>query len=305
MTSIYIQLAQKVLEAEKRPLTINEIWDVAVEKGFDKELGTKGKTPSASLGATVHVDAKENPNSIFVSIGARPMRFLLKTQLTGNEDFNFPLVEKKSTKQYLEKALHPFMAYYGRFYMSAYLKTINHSRSEKKGFGEWVHPDMVGCYFSFNDLNPEVFEVSAIAGTPAIRLFSFELKRELSFSNLREAFFQAVSNSSWANEGYLVAAEIDEDTEFQAELERLSYSFGIGVIKLDVNEPDDSDVLFPAKQKEAIDWDTVNKLALMNSDFQDFLKRIKTDLSTREIRKELYDKVLESEELIKSINTKE
>jgi uncharacterized protein len=32
-------------------------------------------------------------------------------------------------------------------------------------------------------------------------------------SNLREVFFQAVSNSSWANEGYLEAAEIDTANE--------------------------------------------------------------------------------------------
>jgi hypothetical protein len=32
-------------------------------------------------------------------------------------------------------------------------------------------------------------------------------------SNVRECFFQAVSNSSWANFGYLVAAEIEgQDT---------------------------------------------------------------------------------------------
>lgn len=292
-----------MLEIEQRPLTINEIWDEAVEKGFDKELGSKGKTPSTSLGATVHVDARDNPNSLFVSIGARPMRFILKSQVKGNEVYNFnpPTETKKTEKEYLEKKLHPFMAYYGYVFMNAYLKTINHSKSEKKSFGEWVHPDMVGCYFSFKDLQPEVFEISAITGTPAIRMFSFELKRALSFSNLREAFFQAVSNSSWANEGYLVAAEIDEDKEFQAELERLSYSFGIGVIKLDINEPDDTEILYPAKQKDTIDWDTVNKLAVMNSDFQGFLKRIKADSSTREIRKEMFDTVLEREDLIKSI----
>jgi len=255
------------------------------------------------LGATVHVDAKYNPNSLFVSIGARPMRFLLKSQVKGDEVYSFQNVidNKKNKKEFLEKALHPFMSYYGYVFMNAHLKTINHSKSDKKSFGEWVHPDMVGCYFSFKDLQPEVFETSTMMGTPTIRLFSFELKRELSFSNLRESFFQAVSNSSWANEGYLVAAEIDEDKEFQAELERLSYSFGIGVIKLDINEPDDTDILYPAKQKDTIDWDTVNKLAVMNSDFQGFLKRIKADSSTREIRKEMFDAVLEREELIKLI----
>jgi hypothetical protein len=300
MTSAFILLAQKVLEIEKRPMTVNEIWASAVEKGFDKELGSKGKTPSASLGAMMHVDARDNPASLFHSVGARPMRFILKTQAKDGSNYIVnPAAENKKNKvDYLEKTLHPFMAAYGYYYMGAHLKTINHSKSEKRGFGEWVHPDMVGCYFSFKDLGSEVFDVSSIAGTPAIRLFSFELKRDISFSNLREAFFQAVSNSSWANEGYLVVAEIDEDKEFQMELERLSYSFGIGIIKLDVQEPDDSKVLYPARPKEVIDWDTVNKLSGMNSDFRDFLKRIKTDMTSREIRKEMYDMILEREELL-------
>jgi hypothetical protein len=73
-------------------------------------------------------------------------------------------------------------------------------------------------------------------------VFSFELKKSLSFGNLREAFFQAVSNSSWANEGYLVAAEISQDEDFLSELRRLSSSFGIGVVQL--ADSDESGHLF-------------------------------------------------------------
>lgn len=32
----------------------------------------------------------------------------------------------------------------------------------------------------------------------------------MNFTNLREYYFQAVSNSSWANEGYIVALDIDD-----------------------------------------------------------------------------------------------
>lgn len=58
------------------------------------------------------------------------------------------------------------------------------------------------------------------------------MKKTLNFTNLREYYFQAVSNSSWANEGYIVALDIDEDDSFLAELKRLNNAFGIGVIKL-------------------------------------------------------------------------
>jgi len=177
---------------------------------------------------------------------------------------------------------------------------IQHSRSDKKEFGEWIHPDMVGCYFPIDDWKPEVVEFSASIGSMAIKLFSFEIKKELAFGNLRESFFQAVSNSSWSHEGYLVAAEISVDEDFHAELRRLSSSFGIGVIKINVEEPDSSEILFPARTSENLDWDTINKLT-MNPDFRDFLKRIKIDILSKEIRKEKYNKVCNQDELVKII----
>jgi hypothetical protein len=38
-----------------------------------------------------------------------------------------------------------------------------------------------------------------------------------------------------------------------------------------------------------VDWETVNKLSRMNIDFREFLKRVKIDISSKEVRKELYD----------------
>ena len=105
--------------------------------------------------------------------------------------------------EYLEKALHPFLAYHAFYYPRAYAKTINHSKSETKEYGEWVHPDMVACYFPFKDWRSEVVEVSALLGETAVKLYSFELKKSITLGTLRESFFQAVSNSSWVNEGYL------------------------------------------------------------------------------------------------------
>jgi len=136
-----------------------------------------------------------------------------------------------------------------------------------------------------------------------VKLYSFELKRALSFTNLREAFFQAVSNSSWAHEGYLVAAKISEDPDFRSELRRLSGSFGIGVIRIDLDDPDSSEVLFPAKEKDGIDWDAVDKLA-MNADFERLLGRIKQDINNKEVMVERYDKVLTPDDLVKSIRRK-
>ena len=308
MLLTFLQLAKKVLEEEKKPLSTSEIWSIAVSSGKDKLVGTTGKTPWASLGALLYVDVRDNLNSEFISIGDRPKKFLLKSQ-KDILDLNFPIPQETQgvivkKPLYMEKDLHPLMVYYGAYYLKAYLQTIHHNKSNKKEFGEWVHPDIVGCYYPFTDWDGDVVDVSNLLSSSAIKLFSFELKRELNFGNLRESFFQAVSNSSWANEGYLVAAEVEEDDEFINELTRLSTAFGIGVIKLNTEDPDSSETLLPARTKDRVDWDTVNKMANLNSDFKRFLKRIKIDTTSQEAHKDKYDPVLDKDALIKSLARK-
>ncbi len=302
----FLELAEKVLNELKQPLTANEIWKYSTEKGYDKQLNSEGKTPWATLGAQIYVNARDNIKTPFDVIGSRPKRFYLKNlknQINIQQYKNIQedlVVEKTKVMGYLEKDLHSFLTYYAFFFLRCYTKTINHSRSGKKEFGEWVHPDIVGCYFPIDEWKNDVLELSTAIGNISIRVLSFELKRELNFTNLRESFFQTVSNSSWANESYLVAAEISEDEDFINELTRLSSSFGIGVIHLDIEDPNSTKIILPSKPKDNLDWETINKLA-MNKDFEEFLKRIKVDITSKEIRKEKYDKILASEDLIKMI----
>ncbi len=301
----FIELAKRILEEERKPLSATDIWEIAKTKGYDDLLHSQGKTPWATLGAQLYCNVRDRKDSPFIKIGTRPKLFHLKKLANDDES---KLIEQAQDEnvilgkqpEYLEKDLHPFLTYYANYYLKAYTKTIQHSKSAKKEFGEWIHPDMVGCYFPIDDWKPEVVEFGAAIGRMAIKLFSFEIKRELTFGNLRESFFQTVSNSSWAHEGYLVAAEISVDEDFQTELRRLSTSFGIGLIKISIEEPDSAEILFPARTSENLDWDTINKLT-MNPDFKDFLKRIRIDISSKEIRKEKYDKVCNRDELVKII----
>jgi hypothetical protein len=308
MSITFLQLAKKILEEEKKPLSASDIWNIAVSSGKDKLVDSTGKTPSATLGARLYVDVRDNANSEFLSLGARPKRFYLQSQkgfgdLFPQETSQIQGADVPKVK-WLEKELHPLMVYYGSLYLKLYLKTIRHSKSNKKEFGEWVHPDIVGCYYPFTDWDTDVVDVSNILSNSAIKLYSFELKRTLNFGNLRESFFQAVSNSSWANEGYLVAAEIVKDDEFINELTRLSTSFGIGVIELDIEDPDACQTILPAQSKDRVDWDTVNKMANLNADFKEFLKRIKIDTTSKEAHKDKYDPILDKDSLIKSLSHK-
>ncbi|REC50683.1 hypothetical protein DRF62_18775 [Chryseobacterium piscium] len=296
----FLELAESIIKEENRPLTANEIWNMAVEKGYDNQLNSQGKTPWATLGALLYVNVKDNPKSIFSKTDSRPKRFYLKKMAGKIDLYENTIPEEPTTKKkkfdFFEKDLHKHLTFYAYYYMQSYTKTINHNISSKKEFGEWVHPDMVGCYYRTQDWKKEVGNFSSAIGLRSVVLYSFEIKRELSFANLRESFFQCVSNSSWANESYLVAARISEDEDFMKELERLSLSFGIGVIELDTEDPHSSDVIIPAKHKKDLDFETINKLA-MNSDFREFLETVQIDYTSGKIHNKEYDVVLSVEDI--------
>lgn len=299
----FLQFAEKILKEENQPLTQFEIWEIGKKKGYDTQLNSSGKTPWQTIGARIYVDLKDNPDTIFIKLKLKPTKFFLKS-LSRNIDFNklekeADIIEKREEIGFNERALHKYLSYYVYTYQFIYTKTIFHEESNKKKYSQWLHPDIAGVYFPIEKWESEVLDLSKEVGSIGIKLFSYELKRKLSFNNLRESYFQAVSNSSWANEGYLVAAEIDQDEEFQQELKRLSNSFGIGLIRLDIDDPDSSETIYPARLKESVDIETINRIAQVNHNFKEFLKRIKSDLTSNEIRKEKYDKIFDIENLLK------
>jgi hypothetical protein len=90
----------------------------------------------------------------------------------------------------------------------------------------------------------------------------------------------------------LVAADILQDDEFLAELERLASSFGIGIIHLDFADIDSARILYPARFREALDWETINKLCEQNQDFEKFLQDVKIDFESKRIHRSEYDNVV-------------
>ena len=268
MAYTVLDFAVEVLQDIKSPLTYQEIWKVGVEKKLDIKLGLKGKTPWHSLGARLFVDVRDNPNSKFIKTTVNPAKFTLKELINNNgiqEEKERKLIIGKKEKiienVFKERDLHPLLSYFvyanpvfgkGRY---VYSKTIFHEISRKNGFNEWLHPDMVGFYMPLEDWNRNLLDFNRITDHRIVKLYSFELKKQINRGNYRESFFQAVSNSSWANEGYLVTANKIEDDDLLSELERLSNSFGIGMIFLDLFDFDSSTILFPAKVRENLDWE--------------------------------------------------
>jgi uncharacterized protein len=312
MTYTFLDLAEEVLKSMAFPLTYQQCWEEARKKGLTNKLKTRGKTPWQTLGAQLYVDVRDNPDSGFIKVGKRPTRFFLKSRESELSEALLDKVEVEEARKpvpktsYHERDLHPLLTYYvsanptfsrGR---SIYTKTIFHESSRRKGYNEWLHPDLVGVYFPMGDWSQDVIKFNQLLDNNSIRLFSFELKKSLTRSNYREAFFQAVSNSSWAHEGYLVTADLTQDDDLLAELERLSASFGIGIIHLRLADFNASLVLYPARAREVLDWETINKLCEQNRDFAKFIQDVKIDFESGRVHKSDYDPVIkEPEEYIK------
>lgn len=315
----FLQFAKKVLEKSESPLIYQDIWKKGLEYGIEKEIDTTGKTPWQTLGARLFVEVRDNPDSLFVKVGKRPAKFYLKSKMNSlsteviekiDQEDIAPVKKEKSV--FTERELHPLLSYFaytntqfnrGKAILT---KTIFHEKSKKDGLSEWIHPDIVGVYIPIEDWNREIIELNSISNSNAITLIAFELKKSIDRNNYREYFFQAVSNSSWANEGYLVAAKISDDDELLNELERLSTSFGIGLIELDLGDIDSSKVVFHAHKKKELDWETMNKLSDINTDFKKFLADVKIDFDSKRIHKAEYDLILsEPDEYIKKAIRKE
>ncbi|MEY4875848.1 MAG: hypothetical protein RL708_997 [Bacteroidota bacterium] len=307
---------ERTIEKCAIPLSAKEIWDKSNELGTIDDFTTTGKTPWATIAAYCYTDINNNgEQSRIVQMSERPAQFFLR-RLSDKIDLNkvqkqkeTEIAKKEKTKieKFDERDLHPIVVAFanGDSHFKANLKTIFHENSSRraKGQNEWLHPDLVGVYFPFRDYKQETLEIQNHLSISSIKLFSFELKINLNFGNLRENYFQAVSNSSWANEAYLVVLNIDDDPTFKDEVRRLNNAFGIGIIKLNAENVFESEILFPSKINAEIDWDTVNRLANENLDFANFLKLITEDCKLGKVKSQ-YDKVLTFEELIKYIKEK-
>lgn len=185
-----------------------------------------------------------------------------------------------------EHSLYPLLSIYLWEEFGVYSKRIDEKRSSNKrgpNGNRWLYPDVVGMEDLGAEWHQEVRDCVNQYSDKRTKLWSFEAKLLINRSNVRECFFQAVSNSSWANFGYLVAAEIEGHGTLK-ELRMLFAAHGIGLIRLDTDNPAESQVLIPARERDEIDWDMANRLAFENRDFLEYVKLIKQFYQTGEAR---------------------
>ena len=302
---------------ERRPLSRGDIKDIYDKKGYDEYYvnGIHWNGLSTSLGEYKYGNNKSTEKNIFYKVYKknnsnyyylRGYESDLENNIINhisNSNHNSPNLDNFSNDSstndvdFSERELHPLFTAYMHNSKEIYTKTIYHEKSTRrdKGMNQWLHPDIVGISIPIHSWDNSMKDFSERMTTSPLNIYSYELKKELNLSNIRKCYFQAVSNSSWANEGYLVAAKIDDDEEFREELKRLSSSFGIGIIQLNIDNPYKSEILFQARYKEDLDLNTINKLYKDNGDFSDFIDSINSTLQTsdKRIYKEDFDEIID------------
>ncbi len=305
-----IEIVQSVLEITG-PISPTEVYDRAKEL-FEKGEITNmfdcgGKTPHQSVSSYIYTALNKGEELPFFKVQEKPTLIALKgaaKELGLNaQKPSAPSVKIAHNKIMHERDLHPFLTYMAinNENLKCYTKTIFHEESLKspKGMDRWLYPDMVGVRFLHAELsNENLIAFSKKFDTLPVKLVSFELKKEISVNNCRECYFQAISNSSWANEGYLVGRHIDtHNPQLMDLLKRLHASFGIGVIDLRTDE-DKSAILLNAKYKEKIDYTVASELSAKNEKFNGFLKSVVDyDPNHQHRYKDEFAKVKKKEEL--------
>ncbi|GAA9177848.1 COG2958 family protein [Helicobacter pylori] len=301
-----IKIIQSVLEVIKEPIKVTDIYDKAkelFEKGeIENMFDYGGNTPDQSVSASIYTAFKKDEDLPFLKVQEKPVFIALK-DAAKEPVLNAQKSSIPSVKIAHERNLHPFLTYMAFFNenLKCYTKTIFHEGSLKspKGMDRWLYPDMVGVRFLHAELpNENLIAFSKKFDTLPVKLVSFELKKEISVNNCRECYFQAISNSSWANEGYLVGHHIaTHDPKLMDLLKRLHASFGIGVIDLRTDE-DKSAIVLNAKYREKIDYTVALELSEKNEEFSGFLKSVVDyDPKNQNRYKDEFDEIKKKEEL--------
>lgn len=260
----------------------------------------KAKTPSATVSALLgdfirngdaRVKRVKQDNGTYLYYLSKNEGSVTIDLLEEKDIAEEPVGKRTKKKSYEERALHKLLATYLKN-IGIYSKTIFHEQST---FGNdnnqtWTHPDMVGISFLKLHTKTSQSLLKAVNKVETFKLSSYELKREISTdSELKKAFFQAVSNSSWSNYGYLVAFEFSDN--LRDEMTRLNQSFGIGIVELSAN-PYQSKELFPARYKD-LDFKTIDKLCRINRDFEKFIEQTEKLLVAEERYYNVTEKELE------------
>jgi len=298
MSSLTEKVFSILQEAEKEKFTSKQLAEIVAKKYKNEFFKKRSKFESdkefvnqlqAEIGAQKsYIGKKKN---VIIDEQKRPKLYYYDTTYNAEDDNSISNVSKEISN-ISEDELYPLLASYLKNELNIYSKRIDEKKSKNnkgQNGNKWLHPDTVGVQFLDRAWEDTISECMKSAGDNQVKLYSFEVKIIVTPSKLREYFFQAVSNSSWANYGFLVAVEYKGKNTFE-ELKMLSELHGIGVIILDIDDPTESKIQYPSREKNIVDWASINRLNVENNDFDDFIRALKIYYKTGEINKNTYFK---------------
>lgn len=150
------------------------------------------------------------------------------------------------------------------------------TRKGKRNDNRWRHPDIVGSHNPTAAYSTLMRQCAKNVNGNDTSLYSFEVKLDIGNTGTRsyqETASQALFNSGWANYSYLVITSLNESA-VECDLRYLNQRFGLGVYLLDLDNPDNSKVLFPASRADKVYFDFVDRMANLNPDFEEFCEKI-------------------------------
>ena len=242
------------------------IAQLAAEIGGERTVAAKRVCPN------VATRDKPRPRIYFWSAAPAPEGDPVGViEVQPEPELDMPFVADSLT----EHDLYPLLIEFLNKDLGLFCQRIDERKSRNShgnGGNHWLHPDIVALEPLDKGWDEVVRSCVRSGNDSSVRLWSFEVKKHLTKGNIRKYFFQAVSNSSWANLGYLVAAGLNADVE--NELQMLCSLHGIGVILLNTGSLFDSQILIPAKEKKSVDWQSANRIVLENSDFHHYVEQV-------------------------------
>jgi len=276
----------KSLEDLQKLSTHTEVYNHLIKNRYYEF--TKGKTPERTVSSLLgdfirsgdtRIKRIKGNGNYYLYYHTKNEQFI-DTENISKSEISKPIVTKKETVKYHERDLHILLSSYLNS-KNIQSKTILHevSKNNNDNHQKWIHPDMIGIDFLKLQTKTVQQFVKVLNTKDIFKITSYEVKKEINTDyELKKCYFQAVSNSSWANYGYLVAFEIS--SSLMDEMERLNQSFGIGIIELSAN-PFESKILFQSKYKE-LDYKTIDKLSKVNIDFEKFIEHVEKILTADE-----------------------
>ncbi|WP_285657776.1 HrgA protein, partial [Helicobacter bizzozeronii] len=181
MKSEYIDAIVEVLKEAQRPLKVLEIFKRANQLCGEGKINDPLVVKKFSKDAPgFHTDLmeslrRESGSTLpFRQVAENPILIALN-EIADTADFQVPCTQET----YLERTLHPLLAYFAFWEFELHTQTIYHERAQKsaKGMDMELYPDMVGVRFAYKSFNSILREVVANVDKVPIQLVSFDLKK--------------------------------------------------------------------------------------------------------------------------------